>query len=274
MRKRSRELLETGSYSNLLIRGQGSEFKVHQQIVCPQSCYFAACMASGMKESETRILDLMDENPDDIKLMLDFMYGGTYWEHSLDQPPGSVGIEPRSRQASDGFYFTNTKSRSQGTEARDISFLTDPLLSNIRTYNLADKRGIDGLTKEVLWKVLRYTEVLLTFVPEYGFGRVPIHSLLPANATCEEKLETVEWEWSRLIVAAEATYDIGCHQSERGRLVIGAIVDVVPIIRSYYPSRIKELKMRMLEIPELAVALFDALCTANERIIEEALEHV
>lgn len=44
-------LLESGEYSDFIIRCGGKDFKVHKVIVCPQSSFFKAALAGGFKVS-------------------------------------------------------------------------------------------------------------------------------------------------------------------------------------------------------------------------------
>lgn len=74
----NQSLYKTGKYSDLTIKCQGKTWKCHQAIICPQSKPLAAALNGSFKEATTREIDLEEEDPDIVKLMLDFLYRGDY----------------------------------------------------------------------------------------------------------------------------------------------------------------------------------------------------
>ncbi|KAI7200301.1 hypothetical protein KC316_g2264 [Hortaea werneckii] len=83
-----RKLLNTGEYSDLIIKCGLRTFKVHKAIVCARSEYFAAaCKPDAFKEGATGIIALQStadpnaakddpslDDPAAVKLMIDFLY--------------------------------------------------------------------------------------------------------------------------------------------------------------------------------------------------------
>ncbi|KAI1126471.1 hypothetical protein F5Y10DRAFT_267133 [Nemania abortiva] len=77
-------LLHSGDYSDFTIECEGQEFRVHKNIVCPQSPVIAAAMNGHFKEAKTDVFHVVEFTPATVKCMLDYMYTGKY----EDMPPG------------------------------------------------------------------------------------------------------------------------------------------------------------------------------------------
>ncbi|RPA72591.1 POZ domain-containing protein [Ascobolus immersus RN42] len=77
-------LLRSGDYSDLVLKCEGEEFKVHKAILCPQSEFFRGCVESGMKESITNEIELVDENVAEVKMMLHYIYLEDFPDDLLD----------------------------------------------------------------------------------------------------------------------------------------------------------------------------------------------
>ncbi|KAJ8061745.1 hypothetical protein OCU04_009542 [Sclerotinia nivalis] len=72
------QLYSTGKYSDLTIKCQGKEFKVHRAIVCPQSKPLAAAIDHGFKEATTGVINFEEDDPEIVEYMIKFLYVGTY----------------------------------------------------------------------------------------------------------------------------------------------------------------------------------------------------
>ncbi|RAL66523.1 hypothetical protein DID88_006213 [Monilinia fructigena] len=67
-----------GKYSDLIIKCQERELKVHRAIVCSQSKPLAAAVDNGFKEATTGVINLEDDEPEVVEYMIEFLYHGTY----------------------------------------------------------------------------------------------------------------------------------------------------------------------------------------------------
>lgn len=66
--------MEDDKYADLTITCQGETFKVHRAVVCPRCKFFEACCEGGFKEAKERVIDLPEDDPKAVKLMLDWLY--------------------------------------------------------------------------------------------------------------------------------------------------------------------------------------------------------
>ncbi|KAF7859654.1 hypothetical protein EAF04_008733 [Stromatinia cepivora] len=72
------QLYSIGKYSDLTIKCQGKEFKVHRAIVCPQSKPLAAAIDHEFKEATTGVINFEEDEPEIVEYMIKFLYVGTY----------------------------------------------------------------------------------------------------------------------------------------------------------------------------------------------------
>jgi hypothetical protein len=72
----------------LIIKCQGKKWKVHRAIVCSQSKPLAAAVDGSFKEAITGEIDLEEDDPKIVELMLNFLYRGDYQDGSgVTKPP-------------------------------------------------------------------------------------------------------------------------------------------------------------------------------------------
>ncbi|KAF2134922.1 hypothetical protein P153DRAFT_329795 [Dothidotthia symphoricarpi CBS 119687] len=87
-------LLKSGAYSDLTVTCGDDSYKVHRVIVCERADFFArAIKFGGQKEAENRTIDLPEDDPDVIKLLIQYLYEGEY--EPLLPTDGSEGSLPR-----------------------------------------------------------------------------------------------------------------------------------------------------------------------------------
>ncbi|KLU85663.1 hypothetical protein MAPG_04685 [Magnaporthiopsis poae ATCC 64411] len=67
------KLFLNGKYSDLVIRCQGTDFRVHRAIVCPQCAFFDAACSGGQEEYEG-VIELPEDHPDIVQKLLEFLY--------------------------------------------------------------------------------------------------------------------------------------------------------------------------------------------------------
>ncbi|KAF7945287.1 hypothetical protein EAE96_010065 [Botrytis aclada] len=72
------QLYATGKYTDLIIKCQGKEFKVHRAIVCSQSKPLAAAIDHGFKEATDGVFNFEEDEPEIVGYMIRFLYDGLY----------------------------------------------------------------------------------------------------------------------------------------------------------------------------------------------------
>ncbi|KAL9598110.1 MAG: hypothetical protein Q9179_004035 [Wetmoreana sp. 5 TL-2023] len=69
---------DAGQFTDFTIICKEQEFKCHKVIVCAQSKFFEAACSNGFKESSASKIELPEDDPYLIGLMLEFLYTQTY----------------------------------------------------------------------------------------------------------------------------------------------------------------------------------------------------
>ncbi|RPA74174.1 POZ domain-containing protein [Ascobolus immersus RN42] len=237
------QLLQTGRFSDLTLKCGGEEFKVHKSVLCMQSSFFSACMDSGLKESKSNVIQLTDENVEDVKRMLAFLYGGSYWEHPED---------PTDKSSFD--HYRNYKDPGVGHVRSDEERLRDAVLVNLRMFEIADKFGIPGLEKQALQKLQAYSSELVQMP---GSRHVPRRGLeMGPGGLFSDRLRAVFLmsQWQRILDAAER-----CSEFESESLwacLIDPIADLASFLATDDPKAFEELTQRLAGNAEFAVRMF------------------
>ncbi|KAI8237252.1 Speckle-type POZ protein-like B [Colletotrichum sp. SAR 10_86] len=65
-------------YADMTIICNGSTFKAHRAIVCPQSSFFDKAFSAPFKEAASGTIDLPDDEPSIFRRLLQFLYTGNY----------------------------------------------------------------------------------------------------------------------------------------------------------------------------------------------------
>ncbi|KAF5989217.1 amino acid transport gap1 [Fusarium coicis] len=71
-------LLQTGDYSDLTITCGKDQYRVHKAIICPRSSFFKAACDGKFKEAQTGKVDLRDDDPLAVSMMIEYLYCDTY----------------------------------------------------------------------------------------------------------------------------------------------------------------------------------------------------
>ncbi|KAF7948089.1 uncharacterized protein EAE97_003500 [Botrytis byssoidea] len=126
------QLYTTGKYTDLVIRCQGKEFKVHRAIICSQSKPLAAAIDHGFKEATDGVFDFEEDEPEIVEYMIRYLYDGLYsvskqqkhpdtatWGgNATSVMPDGTSLTGESASGSDaGFYFTARSSRAPANSA-------------------------------------------------------------------------------------------------------------------------------------------------------------
>ncbi|KAF4946278.1 hypothetical protein FGADI_11304 [Fusarium gaditjirri] len=80
------DLLKTGDYSDLVISCGKDQYRVHKAIICPRSHFFKAACDGKFKEAQTGTIDLPDDDPIAVRMMIEYLY------HDAYVPPAGAGI--------------------------------------------------------------------------------------------------------------------------------------------------------------------------------------
>ncbi|KAE9964439.1 hypothetical protein BLS_008371 [Venturia inaequalis] len=76
--------LDSGDHSDLTIKCNDRDFKVHRMVLCPQSPFFAkAVKKHAFEEGQTGVISMNHDDPDAIEAMLQFLYTGDYNTENL-----------------------------------------------------------------------------------------------------------------------------------------------------------------------------------------------
>ncbi|KAI9832043.1 MAG: hypothetical protein M1819_004587 [Sarea resinae] len=158
---------ETGQYSDLTIICGSRQFKVHRNIVCPQSKFFEVACNSGFKEASTGEILLPEDDPNEIEHLIAYLYTGKY--DKLGENDGQTltrcnvvetatssrkkAISTRASQSSpDDSCITLSGNPSGSVVGSDLpcgSFLDD-----VRMFAIADKYLIPTL-RDVVFRTIK-----------------------------------------------------------------------------------------------------------------------
>ncbi|KAF4459178.1 speckle-type poz [Fusarium albosuccineum] len=86
-----KQIFKTGSYSDLTIVCGTDRHKVHKAIICPRSKFFASACDSKFQESQTGVINLPEDDPLTVKLMLHYLY---HQDYSHEPPAGTDVFKP------------------------------------------------------------------------------------------------------------------------------------------------------------------------------------
>ncbi|KAJ4127771.1 hypothetical protein NW768_008044 [Fusarium equiseti] len=104
-------LLEEGKYSDLTIECGEDSYAVHKAIVCTRSPFFAACCDGDFKEAKSGMIKLPDDDPVAVKMMIRYLYTGTYARPSTSSATGSNGTYWEQWEVHENEYDAKGKRR-------------------------------------------------------------------------------------------------------------------------------------------------------------------
>ncbi|KAJ4006073.1 hypothetical protein NW752_001320 [Fusarium irregulare] len=100
-------LLEEGKYSDLTIECGEDTYAVHKAIICTRSPFFAARCDGDSKEAKSGVIKLPDDDPVAVKMMIRYLYTGTYKSPSTSD---SSGFNGKPLQASPNLFAPSTSA--------------------------------------------------------------------------------------------------------------------------------------------------------------------
>ncbi|KAH7111835.1 hypothetical protein B0J11DRAFT_598511 [Dendryphion nanum] len=83
--------LRTGKYSDLTVTCGQDIYKVHKAIICSRAVFFANAIKFPGKESEEKTVDLPGDEPEIIKLLMQYLYEGEYRPFLRELPSVKTG---------------------------------------------------------------------------------------------------------------------------------------------------------------------------------------
>ncbi|KAF5689981.1 kelch 4 [Fusarium denticulatum] len=162
-------LLKTGDYSDLVIICGQERHKVHKAIVCPRSSSFKVACGSGCKEAQIGAIELPNDDPFAVSMMIEYLYHQTYTlpydvklvpmyqrSSAVPFPPGTVPLKI-TRHSVSGDSSANqsllhplrtaaTSVRPPQERASHDSYVPYVnLYVHYKVYTLGEKYGIAGL---------------------------------------------------------------------------------------------------------------------------------
>ncbi|KAI4199161.1 MAG: hypothetical protein LQ350_004791 [Teloschistes chrysophthalmus] len=84
-------LLESGKYSDLTIVCRSRQFRVHRNVLCTASKFFAAACDGAFQEAQIGKLDLSADDPNVVERFLSFLYTANYNEDDKDDTKETTG---------------------------------------------------------------------------------------------------------------------------------------------------------------------------------------
>ncbi|KAK3290210.1 uncharacterized protein B0H64DRAFT_349875 [Chaetomium fimeti] len=120
-------LYSSREYSDLVISCRGKEHHVHKAIVCMQSEFLAVACRAGFKETQEGKIDLPDDDPQLVHIMVHYLYHFDY-----DTKPQDKGIG-----------FDGSVTNRDETDTNEP--VTNVLVTHAKVYALAEKYLIRGL---------------------------------------------------------------------------------------------------------------------------------
>ncbi|KAJ8130181.1 hypothetical protein O1611_g3450 [Lasiodiplodia mahajangana] len=140
-----KHLYACGEYTDLVITCHGKQHQVHKAIVCPRSEFFAAACRGDMKEARTGIIDLPDDDPYVVDIMVHYFYHLDYTTSPLSATKDQNTIDQ-----------VDTNDVGGDTVASRHGY--SDLVVHAMAYSLAGKYFISGLKGLALRKFVAATQ--------------------------------------------------------------------------------------------------------------------
>ncbi|KAH6715823.1 hypothetical protein BKA61DRAFT_334093 [Leptodontidium sp. MPI-SDFR-AT-0119] len=190
---------DTEDYSDLTVKCRDRSWKVHRLIVCSQSKVLHAACTAGFKEAYTGIIDLDDDDPAPVEVMLKYFYTGKYNEpinesgdlhlrlqvqvltYNLADKydvPTLMGLVEKRFKATLGVGPTTAEFLSTVADVYTIPTSSNALRATAATYARIEFRDMmQGPDLEIL-------RATLQDVPEFAFDVLQLFANTPLIGRC------------------------------------------------------------------------------------------
>ncbi|CAG8979711.1 hypothetical protein HYALB_00013400 [Hymenoscyphus albidus] len=153
-------LLNDPEYSDLEIHCRREVFKVHRNIVCRQSKFLKACInatSGGFKEAQEGIIDLPDDEPHVVELLVQFLYTDDYvyqaqcLQNSEDPAPkteeshASVEKVINDKVQEEAAQHAESEEKEEEDDEKYYEIPDHELTAHTKVYIIADKFDIPDL---------------------------------------------------------------------------------------------------------------------------------
>ncbi|KAF5006209.1 hypothetical protein FDECE_7368 [Fusarium decemcellulare] len=98
----NKALNSADAYSHLTIKCGDKQHRVHKALVCTRSPFFAKACSGPFKESQTNVINLVDDDPEAVDAMISYLYYGSYPKVDPEVPRPRVS-ESRGYWSADTF---------------------------------------------------------------------------------------------------------------------------------------------------------------------------
>ncbi|KAF5232428.1 hypothetical protein FANTH_12972 [Fusarium anthophilum] len=159
-------LLQSGEYSDFVLRCKNREFKLHQMIVCPQSPVISAALNGGFEESTSKIITVSEFDVRTVQYMVGFLYGEDYrLAPEPEKRPGQndQGEKEEGEIVSGGDKIPRDQQASQKIGDQTVYHI----VSHLRVNAIADYYGIAKLAQ------LSTSKIELILKKEVDFNIIP-----------------------------------------------------------------------------------------------------
>nr|RBQ89574.1 hypothetical protein FVER53263_05706 [Fusarium verticillioides] len=158
-------LLQSGEYSDFILRCKDREFKLHQMIVCPQSPVISAALNGGFEETTSKVIAVNEFDLRTVRYMVNFLYSADY---RLAPHPETKPAKDENREEGE-VVGDEDKTPKDGQASQKISDQTAyQIVSHLRVNAIADYYGIEKLAKLSTSKIesILKKEVDFHIIPE------------------------------------------------------------------------------------------------------------
>ncbi|KAI4639935.1 hypothetical protein J4E93_008734 [Alternaria ventricosa] len=158
-----KNLLASGKFSDLTVTCGPDSYKVHKNVVCSRAEFFSRAVKFGGKETEQGSVDLPEDEPAIVKLMMQYIYEGEYdpalpdnelgGSTKITVPPTPTPPHKKSRVARQ--MFVPATPTSFPHSSLPIPGTSTQLMVHAKLYEIADKYDVVGLKELVIEKFKR-----------------------------------------------------------------------------------------------------------------------
>ncbi|KAF5723135.1 speckle-type POZ [Fusarium mundagurra] len=137
-------LLQSGEYSDFILRCKDREFKLHQMIVCPQSPVISAALNGGFEETTSKIITVNEFNVRTVQYMVSFLYSADY---RLAPKPENKPAQDESREEGEIVSGEDSMTEASRASQRIADETVYKIVSHLRVNAIADYYNIEKLAK-------------------------------------------------------------------------------------------------------------------------------